>query len=163
MTFGFGRDVDEVNGWDDYHPIPESGSDSALDADRSSGHGDGSGDPRITLSLKRDYASNRWIRRSKHQHPIYRPELRFCSFCKGEGHSMLNCRKRIAAAEEAIEAYCVHGWHFPHLHDQVDYFRCRWCSLHLDTDYVRTYYPTVAEEQIQRFTARRATEVGNYR
>lgn len=74
-------------------------------------------------------------------HPIYNPKKDKCMWCKQRGHSLLFCRERLEHCERMRELNCCKGYHMPHLHDDLEIWRCQWCGTHLKASYVRYNYP----------------------
>lgn len=75
------------------------------------------------------------------KHPVYNPRKDYCLWCKCKGHSLLFCRKRLEHCERMREVNCMHGYHMPHLHDDLEIWRCQWCGTHLKSSYVKFNYP----------------------
>lgn len=74
-------------------------------------------------------------------HPVFRPEKSKCIWCKQRGHTLLFCSERLKHCERMREVNCCKGYHMPHLHDDVDIWRCQWCGTHMRSSYVRYHYP----------------------
>lgn len=161
MAFGFSSrsnsDSSEVNGYDgvchEYDAVPAGAS------DYSPSNSSGDSDLRLLLRTRVVPDTYRvdcpdiddpFIYSDHSYHPVYKPSETRCAYCSDYGHSVLNCRERLENAEKLTKHFCVRGWHLPHLHDGLDIWRCRWCSMHLKDDYVWHNYPTVAAKEYEK-------------
>lgn len=181
MTFGFGRDTDQVNGWerDEYAynhfdwPSDSADSDDTYGPDGYVGdlggpfpdsdhtHGVRPVSLRSTGPLPRDQGE-RDEQSTGAIHPRFRPSFTKCTYCKQYGHSLKNCFQRMEHHWSRMKSHCEHGYHKPHLHDCEELFRCEWCLMHLRRSYVREFYPRTYDYEIQKVREQRAKNLQAY-
>lgn len=155
MTFGFGRDTDEVNGFESLHGSHHFQLDDGNSYDTFD---DSSNDLGFAFRLP----SPRIRDRTRDHHPKYNPSATKCSFCKEYGHSLMNCWKRMEYHWLRMDTHCKHGYHKPHLHDCEDLWRCEWCLMHLKTSYVKKYYPREYDYEIEKVRFQKAANLQRY-
>lgn len=172
MTFG--RDTDEVNGFEPYHS--DASADTCVPYGRqvhrwipdlhSDDHGSFDGDfrdfrslhlPRRPHSLRSSETTD-----EDSEHPRYNPGATRCDFCKHYGHSLMNCEKRFRLHQRKMKECCEHGYHKPHLHDCEDLWRCEWCLMHLHAKYVRKWYPDEYVKELEKVRALRTRLLAKY-
>lgn len=141
MTFGFGIDTDEVNGF----PNDSSnyiGSDLLSTASPSSG---------ITSLELPPPARTQAVVRPKLAHPKFDPAAIRCDYCKQCGHSLDYCPKRLENNYKVAMKWCTQGWHSPKLHDDRRVWRCKFCAMHLHEEYVWEVYPKECMKEEEKF------------
>lgn len=148
MTFGFGRDTDTVNGWDDNSSFSDHTMQYPI-VPRLGRNGDSSANSSITHHARNHHHHRGRVRSEETEsdesvwdcHPRFSPGSVRCSYCHTVGHSLHNCFQRMKHHHEMMRTHCANGFHKPHLHDQVNIWRCEWCLMHLYSSYVKKHYP----------------------
>lgn len=143
MTFGFGRDTDEVNGFTRFEDSSnDSGSDLLSPASAPPGM--------CALALSPPPRKQTLVR-PKLAHPKFNPAAITCDYCKCTGHSLDYCPKRLETNQKMALKWCTQGWHAPKLHDDRRVWRCKYCAMHLHEEYVWAEYPKECMEEEEKF------------